>query len=162
MPDARILSQADKYSEHEITQTYLSAENGVARRVRKSMSNGNRIYMYNEKRRVSPISCIEDEREISAEEYAKLLSEKEPETETVIKLRRRFTFGEQVFEVDSYPFLESVAVCETELPREDCRAEFPDFIEIIAEVSGDKVFSNHSIAKTLYSGKNPFSEFLRK
>lgn len=149
-PDFSLIEGLDGYSASDFEQTYLSSEKGVTRRVRLSRENGKTSYIYNEKRRISPISCIEDEREISEDEYRVLLAEKEPCTETVVKTRRTFLFGGQLFEIDSYPFSPDVCVCETELESESDAAVFPDFIQIIREVSGEKEYSNHSIAKRLY------------
>ena len=149
-PDFSLIEGLDGYSRRDFEQTYLASEKGVTRRVRLSRENGKTSYIYNEKRRISPISCIEDEREISEDEYRVLLTEKEPCTETVVKTRRTFLFGGQLFEIDSYPFSPDVCVCETELESESDAAVFPDFIQIIREVSGEKEYSNHSIAKRLY------------
>ena len=91
-PDFSHLADMDGYSSKSFAQTYLSAPKGVTRRVRRSESEEGVTYIYNEKRRISPISCIEDEHEITKEEYDSLLHEKEPCTETVFKTRRTFLY----------------------------------------------------------------------
>ncbi len=152
-PDFSHLADMDGYSSKSFAQTYLSAPKGVTRRVRRSESEEGVTYIYNEKRRISPISCIEDEHEITKEEYDSLLHEKEPCTETVFKTRRTFLYLGQLFEVDTYPSSPDVSVCETELKSEDEHAVFPYFIKIIREVSGEKGYSNHAMSKRLFEGK---------
>ncbi len=156
VPDS-ILQNFEGYKKIAISQTYLQSTDGLTRRVRKSVfSDGSIEYMYNQKKRVSDISCIEDEKRITKAEYALFLDQKEPHTCTVEKIRRVFVFKGQTFEVDSYAFSNELCVCETELESEEMRAEFPQEITIVREVSGDKHFSNHSIAKLLFKGENIF------
>lgn len=156
------LKRFENFEKIEILQTYLKCDLGLTERVRKCVfSDGKIEYVFNRKKRISPISCIEDENKITKEEYSALLNEKEAQTESVEKTRRRFFYKGQMFEIDSYPFSKEFCICETELEseNENTRAEFPKDIEIIKEVSGDKRFSNHFIAKALFGKENIFDGF---
>ena len=154
--DDKILAEFDGYTKITISQTYLDGD-GITRRVRKSIfPDGKTEYVYNTKKRISPISCIEDEQIIDEQRYNLLLGQKQAGTATVEKTRRKFVYKSQTFEVDSYPFSDPLCICETELESEEMRAEFPPQIEVVREVSGDKHFSNHSMAKLLFNGQNPF------
>ena len=53
------------------------------------------------------------------------------------------------FEIDIYPFAKERAICEIELISEDEKFLIPEFIEPIAEVTGDKRFSNRQLADSI-------------
>ena len=51
------------------------------------------------------------------------------------------------FEIDVYDFWKNAAVMEIEMENENTKITFPPFIKIIAELTDDKSFTNHSMAK---------------
>ncbi len=150
-PDIDILLAQPACTVGIITQDYLISDGETTRRVRKTVINGNAIYHKNAKKRVSPMTCIEDESEIDQNEYEKLLTERDNALNTVHKTRYTFYYLGQKFEIDVYPFWHMTAICETELKSEDVCAVFPDFIKIRKEVTGDKRYSNKSLAKSVPS-----------
>lgn len=134
----------------DITQTYLNGrvnENGeeVQRRVRRIVLSGSEEsirYYYTEKVFVSPKVRKEKEREIGKEEYDLLLRDADPALLPVEKSRYIINHGGLVFEADVYPFSESFATIEAELPSEDTPIEMPPFIDAVREVTGDSRYSN--------------------
>ena len=52
----------------------------------------------------------------------------------------------QYFEIDIYPFAKENAIMEIELTSEDQEIKFPEFVEVVKEVTEDKDYSNHSLA----------------
>ena len=147
MPDIRILREQEGYSVSHILQTYLESEPNVTRRVRSRDYGDRTVYTETEKTRIDEISSYEKEREISESEYKSLLRLVKQGTRTVHKTRHSFLYHGQIFEVDIYPEWKRTAIMETELISRKAMVEMPEFIGIVAEVSGDKRYSNASMAR---------------
>ena len=145
-PNIEILEQ---YPKSEIAQTYLKTDNGFTSRVRKRTSGGVTKYIFTEKKRITDLTCIENEREISAKEYEELLKLADPERTTVEKTRYCIPFNGRVVEVDIYPFWNDRAIAEVELESESEAALLPDFIKVIRDVTAEKAYKNASIAKKI-------------
>ena len=147
-PDERWL--ASRAERSEIVQTYLVAPEGGGRaRVRMRSRGGLTTYTHTVKKRVNSLRAEEWEREIDEAEYQSLLAEADPERKPLRKTRYCLPYLGKIFEIDLYPFCADRAVMEIELSREDEPAPLPPGIKVIREVSGDKKYSNASLAKTL-------------
>ena len=72
-PDEAVLAARPGCAYTDISQTYLRAAEGTTERVRRRGQDGQWRYSHTIKRRVSLMSHIEDECEISPDEYARLL-----------------------------------------------------------------------------------------
>lgn len=145
-PDMEIL---EKYSKSEIAQTYLKTDDGFTSRVRARTENGVTKYIFTEKKRVTDLKCIENEREISADEYKELLNLADPERMTVYKTRYCVPHNGRVVEIDVYPFWTDRAIAEVEMESEEENVELPDFIKVIRDVTAEKAYKNASIAKKI-------------
>lgn len=130
-----------------ITQTYLLSENGISRRIRKTQCGGNTQYRYNEKERISERTRIEREREIPEEEYTALMKEALPGARSIHKTRYCIHSKDLCFEVDIFPEWDDRAYAEVELEDEDQEFEIPPCLSVIKEVTGDRRYSNLSLAK---------------
>jgi CYTH domain-containing protein len=93
------------------------------------------------------MSATEIEGEISEGEFSELLSLADKNRRPITKVRHAFYYKSQLFEVDVYPEWTSSCIMETELPSRDTAVEFPPFINIIKDVTGEKKYSNASMAK---------------
>ncbi len=144
MPDEDFLSALDCT---EIVQTYLLGENGSTERVRKRGKNGHYVYTHTIKYKISNMSRREDEREISAAEYDKLLKRADPERNTIEKLRYCYISAGLTWEIDVFPFWKDRAFMEIELESEAQCFSFPPDIEIIRELTDDKRYTNAALAK---------------
>lgn len=138
----------------EIVQTYLNPDqSGALRRVRKRGSaSAGYTYTYTEKIDISFGSRIEREREISEEEYLRLLIEADPDRRPIEKIRCVFDHDRQLFELDIYPFSDSLASLEIELDDINTPVRLPDYITVLKDVTGDKRYCNSSLAA---SGRFP-------
>lgn len=146
-PDAEVLAGCEM---SEITQTYLSGSAaGFSERVRKRGANGAFTYTHTRKTHINDMRRIEIEEEISREEYAKLLERADPERRVIHKKRFCLEHGGKIFEIDLYPFWADRAVMEVELGDETESFDFPPEILIIKEVTGDKRYTNASIARNI-------------
>ena len=105
------------------------------------------VYTETKKVRIDKMSVFEDERELSEGEYRELLLKKAKGTATVKKTRHTFEHAGQNFEIDVYPEWVRTAVMETELESRQQTVSMPDFIRIVAEVTGDKKYSNASMSQ---------------
>jgi CYTH domain-containing protein len=147
-PDINLL---EKYadSKSEIAQTYLKTDDGFTSRVRKRTTDGVTKYIFTEKKRITDVKCIENEREIGSEEYEKLLKLSDPERRTVEKMRYCIPFNGRVVEVDVYPFWNDRAIAEVEMEDENEEVVLPDFIKVIRDVTAEKAYKNYAIAKEI-------------
>ena len=145
-PDLNIL---ERYPKSDIAQTYLKTNDGMTSRVRKRTSEGVTKYIFTEKKRVTDVTYIENERELSAEEYEELLKLADPERRTVYKTRYCVPYGGRVVEVDVYPFWSDRAIAEVEMESEDEAVSLPDIIKFIRDVTAEKQYKNAAIAKKI-------------
>lgn len=137
----------------EITQIYLERPDpAIQRRIRSMTANGVTKYYYTEKRFISAAVREENEKEISADEYDKLLAEQDRTLTPIVKTRRILMYENQRFEIDSYPFSDALATMELELESEAQQIHLPGFVKVIKEVTGDKEYSNANLA---LNGKFP-------
>lgn len=158
LPSDSLLSSHSECTKRHITQTYLKKyDNETERRVRKTVLSDNRVvYHYTEKRTVSATknatARFEDEREITAEEYSRLLTEG---VSSLTKTRYAFPYAEHIIEIDVYPHeiggdaLKGYAVMEIEMKDENEKIEIPPDITVIRELTGTREFSNKALAKPL-------------
>ncbi len=129
-----------------VAQTYLAAEKNHSRRLRMQECGGSTAYWYNEKEKITDVTRIEREWEISEEEYKELLREAIPGSKTIFKTRYWIPAGKHCFEVDVFPEWNDRAFAEVELEDENREYEIPDCLSIIKEVTEDGRYTNHSLA----------------
>ena len=148
IPEEKELSSMENYDKSNITQIYLSSEKAVTHRVRSRERSGKVTYTETKKIRIDKCSAFEDEREITAEEFSELCKKARVDSNPIKKVRHTFLYLGQLFEIDVYPAWKSTAILETELESRETQVEFPDFIKILRDVTGDKRYSNASMAKS--------------
>ncbi len=148
-PDESVLSAQEGYSESKIEQVYISVGGGVCRRIRKRCGGGRTVCTETIKTTVSAVRSIEDEHEISLDEYEKLYRERDLSRSVINKTRRIFRYHGQLFELDYYPFWQKTCIMETELRTEDEKIEIPPFIKILEEVSEKIEYKNFSLAERI-------------
>lgn len=148
MPDEAQLSAMDGCEKWEIVQTYLKeGPNMETRRVRRVRTGGREQYIFTQKARLSNLSSVETEREISRAEYEELLSGADQERIPVEKTRYRIPFENQLLEVDVYSFWQDRATLEIELSSEEQQVVLPGWIELIRDVSDDFAYKNSMLAR---------------
>lgn len=146
MPDAERMRSEQNYTESRIEQIYLH-DPDLTRRVRKREYFGGECeYTENTKIRISRMSVIENERRINKEEYECLSADIENGAKPLLKTRVTFCYCGKTVEIDIYPDWKRSAVLEVELEREDEEIKLPEYIKVIKEVTGDRAYSNHSMA----------------
>lgn len=144
MPDTEKLDVRKKL---EILQTYLiNGENDSQRRVRRISVDGEVKYFYTEKLFLTGITRKEMEYEINHSEYDRLINQAREDYVPINKTRYCFNYKNQLFELDVYPFSDSLAVMELELDSEEQEIIFPENVEVIKEITGNPAYSNARIA----------------
>lgn len=146
-PDIDELSKMEDYTFSEIEQIYLSSPKGITHRVRSRKFFDKKVFTETTKVRIDKMSAYENEREIAEEEFLSLALQRDGETRPIKKIRHTFDFCGQTFEIDIYPEWKNTAILETELECREKTVEFPSFIKIVADVTGDKRYSNASMSK---------------
>ena len=145
-PDRDELLSAEGARSVFIEQTYLESDRSVTERVRRWSEGGETRYYHTVKRRVSDLTHLEDEAEITREEYLRLLERKRSGCDPIGKERIMIPFMGHIVEVDIYPFWNDRAVTEVETGSEDEEVKLPDFIRVIREVTSDGRYKNVSLA----------------
>ena len=143
------LNALENYPKSDIAQTYLKTNDGMTSRVRKRTTDGETKYIFTEKKRVTDIKCVENERELSETDAQELLKLADPERRTVHKTRYCIPFNGRVVEVDIYPFWSDRAIAEVEMESETEKVCLPDFIKVIREVTAEMQYKNAAIAKKI-------------
>lgn len=146
MPDHSLLLHGRKLS---ITQTYLLADCGETHRVRRIAEGDKITYTETRKRRINDLHAMENEREVSAEEYEKLLTLADPSRAPIEKVRYLLPHGARTLEIDVYPFWQDRAILEIEVASEGEVVTLPPFICVLFEVTGDKRYKNVNLAKAV-------------
>lgn len=134
----------------EIRQVYLTGtpEQG-SRRVRRVRCEGEERWYYSEKVRLTDMTRIEREREITPEEAQEYLREADGEKRPIEKTRWRIPYGGRTLEIDLFPFWEHQAFCEVELPDEEAEFALPDWVRVHREVSAEKRYNNNNLAREI-------------
>ena len=149
IPDLAAMSEYSGYTKSEIVQTYLLSHPNITHRVRRrAYRDGRVVYTETKKVRIDRISSFEDEREIDEQEYLSLLALTDPSTTPVTKTRHTLPIGELTMEIDVYSAWERCCIMEIELPDRDTAVDLPDFITVVADVTGDKKYSNASMSRS--------------
>ena len=150
MPDERQLAAMPGCEIWDIEQIYLQdGPEGETRRIRSVLTGGERKYFRTEKKRVSALSSIENEAEISAESYAALRLQADPALNAIIKRRYRVPYEGHTLEIDVYAFWQDRATLEIELTSEDSEAPVPEWLSVIREVSGEYAYKNRCLADSI-------------
>ena len=149
-PDIEMLKAQRGVEQWEIVQIYLTVTApGETRRIRQVVCNGEIRYYKTFKRRLSDVSCEEDEGEIDQLEYIRLSREGQPGCKPLGKTRYRIPYQGHVLEFDVYPFWTDRAIMEIELEREDEGVAIPDYVHIIRDVSADPAYKNRQLAENV-------------
>lgn len=133
-----------------IRQDYLQAtKDGVTERVRESIA-AKTTYTHTIKRPrpEGQEGMLEEEREITWDQYRALLRFVHTGYLTIHKTRLTFTWAERVFELDVYTgAVGPLMILEVELPSLAAPLELPPFLPKLVEVTDDKRWSNASLAQ---------------
>lgn len=147
-PDLRALEQRHNCRRVDILQTYLKSDiPGEMIRIRQRGRDGNYVYFKTRKRRIEGMKRIEMEERLTKNEYLNLLMQADPDYRPIRKERYCLSENGLYYNIDLYPEWSDRAMMEVELYDKDEEVRFPEGIQVIREVTGEKEFSNPYIAR---------------
>ena len=132
----------------DILQTYLVSEPGTEVRLRRrSWKSGKVVNVHNTKKRTGPGEQIETERQVENSLYESLLQQSDPYRQTISKFRQSFIWKGQYFELDTYHgALDGLVILETKGIADAEDVNFPPFISVKQEITGNKEYYNYNLA----------------
>ena len=133
--------------ESDITQTYLVAEPGVEIRLRRRGWGSKFVNVHTTKKKISDKEELVTERQVSNNLYQSLLQQADPYRQTIHKKRRSFIWKGQFFELDT--FLEPInnlVILETKGIAEKEDVNFPPFLHVLEDITGNTSYYNYNIA----------------
>lgn len=147
-PNLHVLEQMPNCERVHIIQTYLKSDDpSEERRIRQRGRNGSYVYFMTRKRKADGIKRVEIEERLSQKEYISLLEEADPAYRPIHKERFCLSENGLYYEIDIYPEWKDKAIMEIELHSEDQEIVFPEFIDVIREVTCDSDYTNHELAR---------------
>ncbi len=142
-----LTGQLPESIESEITQTYLVADPDCEIRLRRRDWGGEVVNVHKTKKRISATEVLETERQVSNALYESLLQQADPYRATIRKTRRSFIWRGQFFQIDTFHEpVNNLVLLETKgVAQQEC-VNFPPFIRVIEDVTGDSQYYNYNIA----------------
>ena len=143
-----IIGEIPECSESEITQTYLVAEPGCEVRLRRrEWSGGKVVNVHRSKKRISDTEVIETERQVDNNLYEQMLQQADPYRATIRKKRQSFIWKGQFFQIDTFHSpVGDLVMMETKGVTEKETVNFPPFVRVIEDVTGNSRYLNYNIA----------------
>ena len=114
---------------------------------RREWSGGKVVNVHRSKKRINDNEVIETERQVDNNLYEQMLSQADPYRATIRKKRQSFIWKGQFFEIDT--FLEPVSnlvMMETKGVTEKETVNFPPFVKVLEDVTGNSKYLNYNIA----------------
>ena len=142
-----LTGQLPESIESEITQTYLVADPDCEIRLRRRSWSGEVVNVHKTKKRISANEVLETERQVSNALYESLLQQADPYRSTIRKTRRSFIWRGQFFQIDTFHEpVNNLVLLETKGVAEQESVNFPPFIKVIKDVTGNHEYYNYNIA----------------
>ena len=133
--------------ESDITQTYLVAEPGCEIRLRRRAWQGKNVYVHTTKKNLPNGEQLVTERQIRSNLYQSLLQQADPYRQEIQKTRKSFIWKGQYFELDNFQRpISELMILETKGITEQEAVNFPPFIKVLKDVTGDSHYYNYNIA----------------
>lgn len=143
-----IVGDIPESSDSMITQTYLVAEPGCEIRLRRrEWSGGKVVILHRSKKRISETEVIETERKVDNNLYEQMLQQADPYRQTIVKRRQSFIWKGQFFQIDTFLSpVTNLVIMETKGVGEQETINFPPFVKVLEDVTGNQMYYNYNIA----------------
>jgi CYTH domain-containing protein/thymidylate kinase len=143
-----VTGEIPECTESLITQTYLVAEPGCEVRLRRrEWSGGKVVNVHRSKKRISDTEVIETERQVDNNLYEQMLQQSDPYRQTIRKRRQSFIWKGQFFQIDTFLApIDNLVMMETKGVSEQETVNFPPFVKVVEEVTGNSTYNNYNIA----------------
>ena len=105
------------------------------------------VNVHRSKKRISETEVIETERHIDNNLYEQMLQQADPYRQTIRKRRQSFIWKGQFFQIDTFLTpVNDLVMMETKGVAEQETINFPPFVKVIEEVTGNQTYYNYNIA----------------
>jgi CYTH domain-containing protein len=112
-------------------------------------SGGKVVNVHRSKKRISETEAIETERRIDNNLYEQMLQQADPYRSTIEKKRQSFIWKGQFFEVDTFHSpVSNLVMMETKGVAQQETVNFPPFVKVLEDVTGNPRYLNYNIALT--------------
>lgn len=139
-------SLSELASKVEVTQDYLKSPSDLEYRVRKITQGTDTSYHFTiQKKHDNGKREITKEEVLSKEEYLRMLTLKNEETETLQKTRYSFVYANQYYKLDI--FADGLMMLEVNVTKENPQVTLPNFITTLEDVTNNPNYTNISIAR---------------
>jgi CYTH domain-containing protein/thymidylate kinase len=144
----KLVGELPETIDSDIVQTYLVSEPGSEVRLRRrSWKNGKVVNIHTTQKRTANNEQIETERQVENSLYESLLGQADPYRQTIRKRRQSFIWRGQYFELDTYSGpLDGLVILETKGIADQEDVNFPPFLQVVCEVTGNKDYYNYTLA----------------
>jgi len=144
----KIVGELPETIDSDIVQTYLVSDPGTEVRLRRrSWTSGKVVNIHTTKKRTADNEEIETERQVENALYESLLQQADPYRSTIRKRRQSFIWRGQYFELDTYhDALDGLVILETKGIADQEDVNFPPFISVVDEVTGNRDYYNATLA----------------
>lgn len=139
-----------KLSTFEVVHKYLMTSDSSQARIRMRTQDGHSSYTYTTRRTLGSGERIETRLNVSLREYQALESQADPMHHTVFKTRHCFLWHDQYFQLDIYkePCNDRCkGLVFLEFFSSKAEPEFPDFLEVVREVTSVPEFSMYNLSR---------------
>ena len=112
-----------------------------------STSGGKVVILHRSKKRISETEVIETERKVDNNLYEQMLQQADPYRQTIVKRRQSFIWKGQFFQIDTFlsPVI-GLAIMETKGVGEQETINFPPFVKVLEDVTGNQTYYNYNLA----------------
>ena len=135
------------YSNVHIEQYYLTSTNGVERRIRKRVRNGNELYSYSEAKILSTNERIKSDKILSSRQYFDYIYEIDRNLKPINKERYSFINNDLFYKLDVFDFDTTKGMLSVQVAENDC-VELPDYFKVIKDVTNDVNYKNYYLAQS--------------
>ena len=110
---------------------------------------GKVVNVHRSKKRISETEDIETERRIDNNLYEQMLQQADPYRSTIKKKRQSFIWKGQFFEIDTFLSpVNNLVMMETKGIAQQETVNFPPFVKVLEDVTGNPRYLNYNIALT--------------
>lgn len=143
----RLTADIPEAIKSEITQTYLTSDPRSEVRLRRRTLNGTTVNVRTAKKTLPSNEQVETERQIDTNLYKSLLRQSDPYRLTIRKTRQTFIWQGQFFELDTYISpCKGLQILETKGIIAHENVNFPPFIEVVEDITGNTKYYNYNLA----------------
>ena len=135
------------YSNFHIEQYYLTSTNGIERRIRRRIRNGNELFSYSEAKYLSTNERIKSDKVLSSRQYYDYKAEADPNLKPINKERHSFINDNMFYKLDIFDFDQSKGLLSAQVGEGE-NIVLPPYIKVIKDVTNEVAYKNYYLAQS--------------